>query len=142
MSQQPSGPASGSAPTVSLDHTIVYASDQKRSAEFLAGIFGMEVTQSSPTPPFFHQLVTGNGVTLDFYEWDVETIQPQHYAFVTAPDQFDAMVARLDAAGVPYFTDPAMTVPGIYDDDGMRGTYFDDPDGHDMEIMTPSATDA
>ncbi|GAA3370680.1 hypothetical protein GCM10020367_18260 [Streptomyces sannanensis] len=47
------------------------------------------------------------------------------------------MLDRIKAAGVTYFADPSHTEPGQVNDlFGGRGVYFDDPDGHNMEIAT------
>lgn len=76
-------------------------------------------------------------MTLDYYESKDEPIQQQHYAFLVPEESFDAMIERLEAAGVTYFADPAHTEPGkVNGHFGGRGAYFDDPDGHNMEIMT------
>ncbi|WDV56048.1 VOC family protein [Streptomyces coeruleorubidus] len=117
-----------------LDHTVVYASHRQLSAEFLAAVLGLKV--GAPFGPFL-PVDLGNGVTLDYYEKTDEPIQPQHYAFLVPEEQFDTMIARLEALGVTYFADPSHTEPGrINDLFGGRGAYFDDPDGHNMEIMT------
>ncbi|BDM70289.1 hypothetical protein HEK616_37760 [Streptomyces nigrescens] len=117
-----------------LNHTAVYASDRRLSAEFLAAILGLAV--SAPFGPFL-PVDLGNGVTLDYFEKRDEPIQPQHYAFLVPDAQFDAMIARLEAVGVTYFADPHHTEPGrINRLFGGRGAYFADPDGHNMEIMT------
>lgn len=120
--------------TVQLNHTAVYASDRQLSAEFLAVILGLEV--GAPFGPFL-PVDLGNGVTLDYYELSDEPVQSQHYAFLVPDEQFDAMIARLEAVGVTYYADPSHTEPGhINRLFGGRGAYFDDPDGHNMEIMT------
>ncbi|UZJ32773.1 VOC family protein [Streptomyces endophytica] len=117
-----------------LNHTAIYASDRRLSAEFLATILGLEV--STPFGPFL-PVDLGNGVTLDYIEKRDEPIQSQHYAFLVPDAQFDAMIARLEAVGVTYFADPHHTEPGrINRLFGGRGAYFADPDGHNMEIMT------
>ncbi|MFE6522088.1 VOC family protein [Streptomyces sp. NPDC057794] len=117
-----------------LDHTVVHASDRALSAEFLAAVLGLEV--GAPFGPFL-PVDLGNGVTLDYYEKTDEPIQPQHYAFLVPEEQFDAMIARLEALGVTYYADPRHTEPGRVNDlFGGRGAYFTDPDGHNMEIMT------
>ncbi|MBC9730000.1 VOC family protein [Streptomyces sp. TRM68367] len=127
-------PAPLPATGVHLNHTAVYASDRHLSAEFIAVILGLEVGR--PFGPFL-PVDLGNGVTLDYYEQRTEPIQPQHYAFLVPDDQFDTMIARLEAVGVTYYADPDHTDPGrINDLFGGRGAYFDDPDGHNMEIMT------
>ncbi|MFJ6938066.1 VOC family protein [Streptomyces sp. NPDC101132] len=117
-----------------LDHTVVYASDRRRSAEFLASVLGLEV--SAPFGPFL-PVDLGNGVTLDYYALTDEPIQSQHYAFLVAEDAFDGMIDRLTAAGVTYYADPHHTEAGQVNRlFGGRGAYFEDPDGHNMEIMT------
>ncbi|MEU3096039.1 VOC family protein [Streptomyces sp. NPDC006967] len=122
------------APHIKLDHTAVYARDRRTSAEFLAGILGLEV--GSPFGPFL-PVDLGNGVTLDYYEKRDEPVQSQHYAFLVPLERFDAMIARLESAGVTYYADPGHTEPGRVNDlFGGRGACFDDPDGHNMEIMT------
>lgn len=76
-------------------------------------------------------------MTLDYYEKRDEPIQAQHYAFLVPDAEFDAMIARLETLGATYYADPNHTEPGrINRLFGGRGAYFDDPDGHNMEIMT------
>ncbi|MFB0615101.1 VOC family protein [Streptomyces sp. AGS-58] len=126
--------APGSPTTVQLNHTAVYATDRQLSAGFVAAILGLET--GAPFGPFL-PVDLGNGVTLDYYEKRDEPIQSQHYAFLVPDDRFDAMIARLETAGVTYYADPHHTEPGrINRLFGGRGAYFDDPDGHNMEIMT------
>ncbi|MDX2543109.1 VOC family protein [Streptomyces sp. WI04-05B] len=119
---------------VQLNHTAVYASDRHLSAEFLATVLGLKV--GAPFGPFL-PVDLGNGVTLDYYEKRNEAIQSQHYAFLVPEERFDVAIARLEAVGVTYYADPGHTDPGrinlLF---GGRGAYFDDPDGHNMEIMT------
>ncbi|SEE40828.1 Predicted dioxygenase of extradiol dioxygenase family [Streptomyces sp. 3213] len=120
--------------TVQLNHTAVYAVDRHLSAEFLAAILGLEV--GAPFGPFV-PVDLGNGVTLDYYEKRDEPIQPQHYAFLVPDEQFDTMIGRLEAAGVTYYSDPYHKDPGRTNElFGGRGAYFEDPSGHNMEIMT------
>ncbi|MFJ8692876.1 VOC family protein [Streptomyces roseolilacinus] len=120
--------------TADLNHTVVHATDRLASAEFLAGILGLEV--GAPFGPFI-PVDTGNGVTLDFYEAGDTPVASQHYAFLVPDEEFDTMIDRLEAAGVTYYADPHHTEPGRTNHlFGGRGAYFDDPDGHNMEIMT------
>ena len=119
--------------TVRLDHTIVAAHDRKASARFLADILGLEVS-----PPFgpFIPVEIPNGVTLDYMETSGD-IKPQHYAFLVSEDDFDAIFARIRDAGLTYWADPFHHRAGeINHNDGGRGTYFDDPNGHHLEIIT------
>ncbi|MFF1695641.1 VOC family protein [Streptomyces sp. NPDC058257] len=132
----PSSPGTPNSPvtTVQLNHTAVFAKDRRLSAEFIAVILRLKV--GAPFGPFL-PVDLGNGVTLDYYAPSDEHIQPQHYAFLVPDEQFDAMIARLEAVGVTYYADPNHTEPGrINRLFGGRGAYFADPDGHNMEIMT------
>jgi catechol 2,3-dioxygenase-like lactoylglutathione lyase family enzyme len=122
------------ATAVQLNHTAVYATNRQLSAEFIAAILGLKV--SAPFGPFL-PVDLGNEVTLDYYEKRDEPIQSQHYAFLVPDEQFNNMIARLETVGVTYYADPSHTEPGqINRLFGGRGAYFDDPDGHNMEIMT------
>ncbi|MFD4648017.1 VOC family protein [Streptomyces sp. NPDC058441] len=119
---------------VQLNHTAIYARDRHLSAEFIATILGLKV--GAPFGPFL-PVDLGNDVTLDYYEKRDEPIQSQHYAFLVPDAEFDAVIARLEVVGVTYYADPSHTEPGqINRLFGGRGAYFEDPDGHNMEIMT------
>ncbi|GGN81723.1 hypothetical protein GCM10011579_068630 [Streptomyces albiflavescens] len=119
--------------SVELNHTIVAAHDKKASARFLADILGLQV--SPPYGPFIPVPIP-NGVTLDYMD-TTGTITPQHYAFLVSEEDFDEIFARIRAAGLTYWADPAhRRVNEINTNDGGRGTYFDDPDGHNLEILT------
>lgn len=136
MPNQQQHPYESELPTdsVQLNHTAVYARDRQLSAEFLAVILGLKV--GAPFGPFL-PVDLGNGVTLDYYEKRDEPIQSQHYAFLVPDERFDGMIGRLEAVGVTYYADPGHTDPAqINRLFGGRGAYFDDPDGHNMEIMT------
>jgi catechol 2,3-dioxygenase-like lactoylglutathione lyase family enzyme len=120
--------------SVQLNHTIVAARDKKAAADFVAGILGLQV--GAPFGPFM-PVETGNAVTLDFMDVDEDRIVPQHYAFLVSEDEFDEIFARIRRAGLPYWADPAHQRPGeINHNDGGRGAYFDDPNGHNLEIIT------
>ena len=118
---------------VQLDHTIVHARDSRASAAFLAEILGLPApARSSP----FEVVKTDNGVSLDYID-DAGEIVRQHYAFLVDETEFDEILGRIEARGLPYWADPARTRPGrTYHHEGGRGVYFPDPDGHLLEILT------
>ncbi|MDT7845622.1 VOC family protein [Streptomyces justiciae] len=119
--------------TVELNHTIVSAHDKQASAQFLADILGLEV--SPPYGPFIPVEIP-NGVTLDFMD-TTGAITPQHYAFLVSEADFDTIFARVQERGLTYWADPWHRQEGeINHNDGGRGAYFDDPDGHNLEILT------
>ena len=122
----------GDMTTVELNHTIVAATDKQASARFLAHILDIEL--ADPWGPF-QPVTVGNGVTLEFL--DSDDVHPQHYAFLVAADDFDAIFGRIRAAGVGFYADPFRQDPGrINHAYGGRGVYFDDPDGHILEVIT------
>ena len=120
--------------SVQLNHTIVEARDRKAAADFMAEVLGLKV--GAPFGPFI-PVETSNGVTLDFMDSDVGRIAPQHYAFLVSEDEFDAIFGRIKQAGIPFYADPTHRATGqINHNDGGRGLYFDDPNGHNLEIIT------
>ncbi|CAN5835689.1 VOC family protein [soil metagenome] len=118
---------------VQLNHTIVQTSDQRESATFMASVLGLP--EPSRFGPFL-VVEAANGVSLDFYEVRTD-ITPQHYAFLVSEHEFDEIFARIVERGVTHYADPGGTRPGeINHHDGGRGTYFADPAGHWLEIIT------
>lgn len=117
--------------TIELDHTIVPASDRRRSARFLAGL--LDLPEPESLGPF--EIVRIRGTTLDFV--DADEIPSHHYAFLVTEEQFDAIFARIEARGLTFWADPYRRDAGRINtwDDG-RGVYWDDPDGHLLEIIT------
>jgi catechol 2,3-dioxygenase-like lactoylglutathione lyase family enzyme len=119
--------------TVQLNHTIVAARDKQRSAAFLTEILGLPDAQTYG--PFF-VVEVDNGASLDFHDTEGE-ITPQHYAFLIGEDDFDEIFGRIRERKLPYWADPFKSQPGeINRNDGGRGVYFDDPDGHLLEVIT------
>ncbi|WP_350274593.1 VOC family protein [Kribbella sp. HUAS MG21] len=118
---------------VEFNHTIVKCSDKQASARFLADILGLgEPGSFGP----FAVVELGNGASLDFAD-DHGKAQPQHYAFLVSEDEFDQIHARIVERGLTYWADPFHRRESeINTNDGGRGLYWDDPDGHNLEILT------
>jgi extradiol dioxygenase family protein len=118
---------------IQLNHTIVPAHDPEASAMFLAEILG----RNAPVRfgPFW-ALALDNSVTLDFQRSD-EEIPIEHYAFLVSESEFDAIFERIRARGLRYWSDPMHQRPfEINRNDGGRGLYWNDPNGHYLEIIT------
>jgi hypothetical protein len=118
---------------IELNHTIVAARDKLASAMFLTDLLGL------PAParfgPFLVVTLT-NGVSLDFMD-SADDIRPQHYAFLVSEAEFEAIFGRIRAQELPYWADPHHQQPGeINTRDGGHGVYFDDPNGHILELLT------
>ena len=119
---------------VELNHTIVPAHDPQASAQFLADILGLAV---DPPASHFTPVTLANQVTLDFDHAD--NVESHHYAFQLSDEEFEAAFGRITARNITHYADPACRQPGrVYaSKNGRRGTYFRDPSGHLMEILTP-----
>lgn len=119
--------------TAQLNHTIVAARDPAGSARFMADILGLpRPTRFGP----FMVVEAANGVSLDFMATDGQ-ITSQHYAFLVTEDEFDEIFARITARELAYWADPGRRRAGqINTNDGGRGVYFEDPEGHLLEIIT------
>jgi catechol 2,3-dioxygenase-like lactoylglutathione lyase family enzyme len=119
--------------SIQLNHTIVKAHDPQASAQLLAELLGRGApVRFGP----FHGVEVDNGVTLDFMKVDGE-FDWAHYAFLVSESEFDDIFGRISARGIPYWADPGHHQPGeINHGDGGRGVYWDDPDGHVLEILT------
>ena len=117
--------------TIDLNHTIVHCYDRDHTAAFYAELLGV-ATPKSYGP--FLVLELDNGVSLDFLGGDVH---PQHYAFLVSDDEFEEIFRRIREAGLDYWADPFHQQLGqINDNDGGRGVYWEDPNGHNLEIIT------
>ena len=115
---------------VQLNHTIVPVADKHESAAFLTEILGLD----APVPfgPFLC-VETANGVSLDYDDrWGTGH---NHYAFLVTEEEFDRIFTRVRAEGLTYWADPGHTREGQINDNG-RGFYFEDPSGHNMEVLT------
>ena len=92
-----------------LDHTIVPAHDKVASAQFFARIMGLEYKGPHS---HFAPVQVNEALTLDFDE-------------------------RGEAEGIPYGSSPrSRTDMQINHRRGGRGFYFDDPNGHVLEVLT------
>ncbi len=118
---------------VELNHTIVAARDQDATARFFTEVLGLaEPRRFGP----FLMVQPENSVTLDVAAAD-GAITSQHYAFLVSDEEFDEIFGRITERGLKYWADPHHTEPGtINTRDGGRGCYFDDPNGHVLEILT------
>jgi catechol 2,3-dioxygenase-like lactoylglutathione lyase family enzyme len=118
---------------VDFNHTIVWVHDSEASATFLADILGLPAPKKWGP---FQIVATGNGVSVDFMDKEGK-ISMQHYAFLVSEAEFDQIFGRVQNQGLSYWADPARTKEGeINTNDGGRGVYFTDPNGHLLEVIT------
>ena len=86
----------------------------------------------------FSPVYVNDGLTLDFID-DDGPFPIQHFCFRVDDKTFDAILERLKTAGIPYRS----SVRGPQDmqvntDYGGRLVYWNEPDGHQWEILTVS----
>jgi catechol 2,3-dioxygenase-like lactoylglutathione lyase family enzyme len=119
--------------SVQLNHTIVWCRNKERSAKFFTEVLGLPAAVAFG--PFL-VVELANGVSLDFHDHDDE-VTSQHYAFLIGEDDFEKIYARIRARELAHWADPMRTRAGqVNRNDGGRGVYFEDPDGHFLEILT------
>lgn len=118
--------------TISLNHTVVVGRDKVRSATFFTDILGLPAHRMMG----HFAVVQVDDTSLDFVETDDE-ISSRHFAFLVSEQEFDEIFGRISERHLPYWADPFRKEPGRINhwDDG-RGLYFDDPNGHLLEIIT------
>ena len=117
---------------VSLNHTIVVARDKTETATFLTEILGLP-----PHKTLGHfAVVQVDDTSLDFVDSGDE-ISSRHFAFLVSEAEFDEILERIRERDLLCWADPFRREPGRINhwDDG-RGLYFDDPNGHLLEVIT------
>lgn len=118
---------------IKLNHTIVPAKDKEASARFFANMMGL--AYEGPHGHFAPVRIDEN-LTLDFDDGG-EEFDAHHYAFLIGEEEFDAIFARVKAAGISYGAGPRDPRDmQINTRRGGRGFYFCDPNGHLLEVMT------
>ena len=126
---------------ISLNHTIVPARDKQASAAFLVRILGLSFGE-----PFGHftPVRVNETTSLDYASnseltrMNAAEIVPQHYAFKVDDAEFDAIFGRIIEAGIDYYAEPREPKRHGEINTSRKGrtVYFDDPDGHVMEVLT------
>ena len=118
---------------IEFNHTIIWARDSVASATFLAEMLGLpDPRKWGP----FQIVATSNNVNLDFMNKEGQ-IPTRHFAFLVSEAEFDSIFSRIRERGLSFWADPARTKEGeINRHDEGRGVYFQDPDGHLLEIIT------
>ena len=68
---------------------------------------------------------------------DTASITLGYDAFLVGEEEFDAIHGRIVERGLEFWADPLHRQPGeINTNDGGRGLYWNDPNGHNLEILT------
>jgi catechol 2,3-dioxygenase-like lactoylglutathione lyase family enzyme len=122
--------------TIQLDHTIVSSHDKAASAKLLADLLGVPCGPAKEGP--FFAVYVNDGLTFDFIDTD-EPFPVEHFCFRVDDNEFDLILGRLDAAGIKYRSSVRGPVDmQINTHYGGRMIYWNEPDGHQWEILTVS----
>jgi catechol 2,3-dioxygenase-like lactoylglutathione lyase family enzyme len=118
-----------------LHHTALISSDVERTVRFYQDVLGFPLTEMVEnrdypgSSHFFFDI--GNGNLLAFFDFPGLDVGPyaevlgglHHLAISVDPEQWQALVVRLDAAGVEHEVHSGVSV------------YFRDPDGARIELI-------
>jgi len=130
--------------------THLDVTDLDRSLEFYARVLGLEVAlrrdmdatrtdaHSRGALRFALLWVGGRGnAMLGLWERQRDRVLPQHFAFEVSLQELPGAVARLGQRGIEFrdFLQQRTTVPTVFGFIPAASLYFDDPDGHVLELL-------
>jgi len=122
--------------SIQLDHVIVSAHDQVGAAGLLAQLLDVPWAEKTLGP--FSAVYINDSLTLDFIQTD-DDFPVEHFCFRVSDDEFDAILQRLEDAEIPYRSEVRGAVDGkINTDYGGRMVYWNEPAGHQWEMLTVS----
>jgi lactoylglutathione lyase len=143
-------PATETDTVLGLFETHLDVSDLDRSLEFYTAVLGLELAVQRPVDGARADAhargasrlallwVGGRGhAMLGLWERPGEHIRTQHFAFEVGLPQLPVMVAELTRRGVvfrDFFQEPT-TIPTVFGFIPAVSIYFDDPDGHLLELL-------
>ena len=112
-----------------VDHVVLHVNDVQRSRRFYTEVLGMTAYRENDAQVFLH--AGPQGVALFKKQGDTPLTTGNdlnHLALNVAPGTYEALKADLEKHGV--------TVSGRPGED--RCIYFQDPDGHRLQLMVRS----
>ncbi|WP_370599869.1 VOC family protein [Pseudomonas nitroreducens] len=122
--------------SVELDHLLVPAADKLAAARQIAELLDVPWAREGVGP--FVPVFVNSGLTLDFDQWE-EPFPRLHFCFRVSEAEFDAILARLRDAGIAWRSRVHGPVDHQVDtENGGRILYWNEPDGHQWEILTVS----
>ena len=115
-----------------LDHTVIPAIDSASAAAFYAEILGLKnLGRYAP----FYAVAVDDYLTLLFI--NKEKIDSRHYAFMVTEAEFSQIFNRIShRPDICYGDSPSERQNSqLYHSDNRTGFYFDDKDGHILEVI-------
>lgn len=132
--------------------THLDVTDLDRSLEFYTAVLGLELALRRQVDEAradahtrgarrFALLWVGRRghAMLGLWERPSESIRTQHFAFEVGLRDLPAMVAQLEQRGIEFrdFFQQRTTIPTVFGFIPAASIYFDDPDGHVLELLAP-----
>ena len=122
--------------SIDLDHLMIPARDRIASARLLAHLLGVPWSESGIGP--FAPVYVNDGLTLDFDTWN-GALPAIHYCFRVGQEEFDAILGRIKAAGIAFRSNVHGPTDSLVNTQhGGSIVYFNEPDGHQWELLTLS----
>jgi len=119
-----------------LDHFTVPCRNKTASAKLLAGLLGVSCSPATAGP--FFAVYVNDGLTLDFDETP-DPFPILHFCFRVTEEEFDAILHRIQAAKIAYRSSVGGSVDlQINTQHGGKIVYWNEPDGHQWELLTVS----
>jgi catechol 2,3-dioxygenase-like lactoylglutathione lyase family enzyme len=135
-----------------LFETHLDVTDLDRSLEFYTAVLGLELAMRRQVEEaradahargarrFALLWVGGRGHAMPgLWERPSERIHTQHFAFEVGLQDLPAMMAELTQQGIEFrdFFQQRTTIPTVFGFIPAASIYFDDPDGHVLELLAP-----
>lgn len=121
-----------------LYETHINVKDLERSMDFYGQTLELELGTLDENRRIAFYFIGGwNKTMLGVWEKPEDQIHPQHLAFETSVEEFEATAEKLRQKGVVtrnFFREES-TMPQVFGWMPAVSTYFDDPDGHLLEII-------
>jgi catechol 2,3-dioxygenase-like lactoylglutathione lyase family enzyme len=137
--------------SITLDHVGVLVRNIDETIEFYSRVLGLNKSEKRVDRGQEFALIQISD-TVAFAIWEAPERQCQHVAFALTGDEFDVIFQRIKNAGIRYgnATDgfgedgnlygKKLNMKGPDLEAGARGNckslYFEDPNGHSIEILT------
>ena len=119
-----------------LHHVSLYVRDVDASAAFYANVLGLQEMPNRVGKSHIRWFIIDGFRTFHLIGGDPEAERPRQFSthVALATNNFEAALARLEQHGVTYVSLARQPKDITIRADGVRQVYFQDPDGHWIEI--------